>query len=465
MRLKKYVWSLCAAAIVSSTACSKMDDQPFDTFDPSKAFRNLEDVNAGINGAYEVMDYDLIANSAVVSDEVMLPNENRVSNTGLFRWQYTSSSETVTAPYGIYYKAIDRANRVLMALEAVPELGKENPKLRDHYHGELLTLRAYAHLELVRAFASGYTFESMGVPYMLKSEVSSPSRLTVAQNLELVMTDLNEAINLIDEDVKDPARLTKLAALAILARTALYAEDWDRAVRFSEMLITAVPLTGRADYASLWTDEIDGEVIWKLKRVNPDESRLGAAFFRESGSVVLYAPSLKLLQTFDVANDIRYAAYITHDNDRGAGKSAYLIKKYVGDPEKAPGLVDLKLLRASEFYLIRAEAYAEQGNLSAAAKDLNALRRARIRNYTDVTFANKESLLSAVLEERFKELAFEGHRFFDLKRHGLPVERLAADAVNSAGQRVLPTTKAQYNFPIPVNEMLANDNMIQNPNY
>jgi hypothetical protein len=38
--------------------------------------------------------------------------------------------------------------------------------------------------------------------------------------------------------------------------------------------------------------------------------------------------------------------------------------------------------------------------------------------------ATKDAAITAILEERFKELPFEGHRFWDLKRRNLPVSRL-----------------------------------------
>lgn len=116
-------------------------------------------------------------------------------------------------------------------------------------------------------------------------------------------------------------------------------------------------------------------------------------------------------------------------------------------------------------YLIRAEAQLEKNNLTAAAEDLNDLRSARIAGYTDQTFTDKQTLLDAIYIERFKELAFEGHRFFDLKRRNLPIERSSQDVINASGAVKLEPTAAQYNFPIPADEISVNKNILQNPNY
>jgi hypothetical protein len=115
-------------------------------------------------------------------------------------------------------------------------------------------------------------------------------------------------------------------------------------------------------------------------------------------------------------------------------------------------------------YLIRAEARAENGDLAGALLDLNTLRAARINGYTPVAIGSKDALITAILEERFKELAFEGHRFWDLRRRNLPVERLDSDAPNAAS-RVLPAGNFRFRLPIPNAEIQANPLIQQNPGY
>ena len=121
------------------------------------------------------------------------------------------------------------------------------------------------------------------------------------------------------------------------------------------------------------------------------------------------------------------------------------------------------MFRIAEMYLIRAEANAEKTNLAAAATDLNTLRARRITGYADQTFAGKQAIIDSVYTERYKELAFEGHRFFDLRRRNLPVTREAADAVNALGAVLLANDKAQYVFPLPDAEVRLG--LKQNPKY
>lgn len=76
-------------------------------------------------------------------------------------------------------------------------------------------------------------------------------------------------------------------------------------------------------------------------------------------------------------------------------------------------------MRISEAYLNRAEAYAQMnGNETKAIADLNTLRRYRITDYQDIT--NVADLLQEIRQERRRELCFDEHRWFDLRRYGMP---------------------------------------------
>ncbi|MBP3943458.1 RagB/SusD family nutrient uptake outer membrane protein [Sphingobacteriaceae bacterium WQ 2009] len=462
----KFNCYLTAAVIACSvgifTSCNKLDITPTDTLDPSKAYRNLPDINQGILGAYAALDYTLIANTVTVADEAVMPTENAVSNSDAYRWLYTPSSSSVTAAYQEYYLCIDRINRTLAGLAQLPVT---DVSLANAYEGELLALRAFAHLELLKAYAAGYEATALAVPYMRESVISLPKRHTVAECMAFIKVDLESAINLLPRGIEDPTRVSQMAAYAILARAALFQKDWELAALASTEVIKQIPLATKTEYPLIWKDKSEAEVIWKLARVGTTDSRIGSSFYREDGGIVLYAPSQKLIKTFDKEQDVRYKASITFDNTRAAGKSPYLIAKWLGGNSDAPGLADIKLFRSAEAYLIRAEAYAEQNKIAEANADIVALRKARITGYTAVNYANRAALIQEINNERYKEFAFEGHRFFDLKRHKLPVERSSEDAANTSGALTLRTTQAAYHFPIPADEISVNKNTVQNPNY
>lgn len=461
---KLYIKYAIAFSVLAGmgSSCTKLDLKPTDTISPDKAFRNLNDINLGIIGAYALVDYTMLSLSSTVSDENMFPTENTVGNSDAFRWLYTAGSGSVTSLYGSYYTAIDRLNRVLAAQDALTFSTAEQATA-NRYKGELLALRAYLHFELLRAYAASYQTGALGVTYMKQSIISYPARDKFESVIADAKADLLAAKSLIPTTFTDKSRITRNAVSAIQARVALYEKNWADAITYSSEVIAALPLATPAQFPGLWTDANDSEVIWKLKRVGTTDGRVGDFFFRQTGGIVLYAPSFKLIGSFDQANDIRYPAYIKFDPSRTGTKSQYLVNKYIGGTASAPGLVDVKLFRTAEMYLIRAEARAESTGDGAA--DLNALRAARINGYSAAVFVDKNALIDAIYAERFKELAFEGHRFFDLRRRNLPVQRLAADAVNASGAVTLTPSQAQYAFPIPAIEISVNKNVVQNPNY
>lgn len=459
------IYQQCALLFVMAiftTSCTKLDFKPTDKILPEFAFRNIADVNLGIIGAYAPIDYSTLSYSAIVSDEATYPSENTVGNSDAFRWLYTGANGSVTGLYYTNYQAIDRVNRVLEAMDKLVFTGADIA-LADRYRGEMLGLRAYLHFELLRAYAAAYENGALGVTYMEKSAIIYPKRDNFEYVIAKAKADLIAAKALIPTTFTDKTRMTRLAISAIQARVALYEKNWEDAAAYATEVINAVPLATKVQFPGLWTDANDSEVIWKLKRVGSD-SKTGDFFFRQSGSYVLYAPSFKLISAFDQVNDIRYPAFVKFDPTRTGGKSQYLVNKYIGTgTATAPGLADVKQFRVAEMYLIRAEARTE--STGDAAADINALRTARINGYVNATFADKPALIAAIYDERFKELALEGHRFFDLKRRKMDIVRLAADAAGAGSVLTLTPLQAQYALPIPATEMSVNKNAIQNPHY
>jgi len=450
--------------------CSKqLDLRPTDSIDPEKAFKTITDVNQGVLGAYDPLSYNNIYYNSLVTDEVMLPSENFTgSGFATYRWQYDGSNTFES--WDENYLAIDRANRVLAIIDEIPAKPGEE-ELRTQYKGELLALRAYCHFELIRFFASGYEPNSLGVPYMEKSEIGMPPRLSFAETMAKVDADLVAAKELIPASFDDKTRITRTAIAAMQARAALYEKSWDNAITYATEAINAEPLASETAFKDIWSDKTNDEVIWKLKMVSGDE-HVGSTYNDEgfltdpSATRLLYAASYELVHAFDQENDIRFSSYIHIDPEReAADKTPNIVTKWVGGDPDLSNIADIKLFRTGELYLIRAEAEAQKDDLGNAVADLNALRAARITDYTDQSFGDKQEIIDAITIERFKELAFEGHRMFDLRRYNLPVTREPDDAVNALGNVLLTPEDPEYEFPIPDAELRANKNIEQNPKY
>jgi hypothetical protein len=131
----------------------------------------------------------------------------------------------------------------------------------------------------------------------------------------------------------------------------------------------------------------------------------------------------------------------------GSGSSVYGVLYNTTSTSTDPSYV----IRIAELYLIRAEARAQQNNLSGALADLNAVRnRAGVPNSTAATQAD---ILLAIENENSVEFAFEPHRWFDLVRTG------------RAGAVLGLTNQDYWLFPIPLSDVLSDPDVTQNPGY
>jgi starch-binding outer membrane protein, SusD/RagB family len=248
-------------------------------------------------------------------------------------------------------------------------------------------------------------------------------------------------------------RATAWAAKALLARVYLYRKQWPEA----EAEATAV-----INNSSLFTLPTD---FTKVFSATSTEAIL--QFYNDATGYTNYAytvvpnpaapvPSFyltpQLLSAFETG-DARKAAWTGNVTYNG---TVYTYPyKY-----KSITLSNTEyytVLRLAEQYLIRAEARAQQNNLSGAQDDINAIRtRAQL---TNTTATSQTDLLAAIAQENRIEFNCEwGHRWFDLKRTG------TADAVIGA---LKPTTwkSTAVLYPVPNGEIQLNNNLTQNQGY
>ncbi|RPE13860.1 RagB/SusD family nutrient uptake outer membrane protein [Chitinophaga lutea] len=443
-----------------ATSClGELDVKPTESVDQSVAFQTIDDLNAGVLGVYAGLGTSSITISSLMADENMLPVENS-TNKGVqvFSWKQEPVIADIGQAWQNFYMVIDRANRILAEIDGVVVTGQEESR-RSQLKGELLAIRAYCHFELLRHYAVDYDPASPGVPVMTVSEAGKPARVPVSKVFEQIDADLADARTLIPVSYTANTHVTALAVVAMQARSALWQQRWSLAITHAGTVIDAMPLATAAQFPDIWLDKSNAEVIWKLKREAQD-AKLGD-FYRE-GTRVMYAPAFKLMNSMNAATDIRFGAWC---KDLGAGR--WTVNKYIGGQPALANLADVKLFRVAEMYLIRAEAYANSGaaGLVPGTADLNALRAKRISNYVPTVFASNAALADAVMEERYKELAFEGHRYFDLRRKKAIISRIPQDAAQAPSALTLTPDMRAYYMPIPLRELQANENMTQHPKY
>jgi len=469
--------------ILSLFSCKKLlEIKETDAIVGDVALQTVENTEQGIIGAYALMNVEMsILLNATLSDEVKVGEFYNAGTT--HEWQYTSTdigirdNFTATTPF---YRLIDRANRVLLALpKAQPLRGPSDEAIRTRVRGEALFLRAFAHFELYRYYSGSSDPNALAMAYLETPTLTGQARIPVGPYFQKLKADMTEAKNLLPASLPTAetagSRATKMAVTGLQSRVHLYLREWADAITFSTEYINALPLATRAQFPGIWTDANTTEVAFRLIRA--PNVRVGGLFRGTSTrntagdtllGTVTWVPSDKLWNSYSQTTDIRFSSYLrnepllTRDNNR----NSRIIHKYRGGGYTSPteNSNHIKVFRTGEMILNRAEARAENNDLTGAAADLNTLRAARIEGYVNEVFTSKDALITAIINERFKELAFEGHRFWDLRRKNLPVERLASDAPNAAS-RVLPAGNFRFRLPIPNAEIQANPLIVQNEGY
>jgi hypothetical protein len=481
--------SLAFLGIALLGACRKdvINVLPIDQIPVSAAFQNMNDINNAVNGVYgswQARRSHYV--SALISDEVRLGTGTEYRNVGniLFNWQHVSDSqdwrdgETGGIWTNLYF-VIDRANRVLELMIPVPATTSADVALKTRYRGEMLAIRGMAHLELLRNFArtAQYTPGDTGIviqrEYIKPDMIASykPRRSTQAQVIAFIDSTLSEARALIPTTFTDISRITRNAVIASQARTALHAGNWQKVIDSATAVINAVPITNRANFPLIWTSRIcpsNLEVIWKLNVTAANIGNAVGSLWQDVNGAVQASPATKLLNTYDQLNDIRYNTYFRTPTTTPPATRNLIAKYGVVLAPNVPAEnfeYDIKMIRTSELILARAEAYAELNNLTAANTDLALVRANRINGYVHVAITDKQTLIDAIILERYKELCYEGQRYYDLRRRGLTINRDLADVVNNLLIQSLPPSNSKYILPIPQQEVFANPNVGQNPGY
>jgi hypothetical protein len=222
----------------------------------------------------------------------------------------------------------------------------------------------------------------------------------------------------------------------------------------------------------MWEDNGVEEVAWSLYFGTGEGGRLAGDCFSQGVNRAQFDMSPEVIAFYgkndaERFKDIRFASYVTGEvkttaNEPRTGR--YIPTKYnkKSTTATADGIVNFKAFRTGEQMLIRAEAYALSGKEALALADLNELRRTRIEDFTDGK-ENGADLIKTIATERRKELWLEGHRWFDLKRTTRTIVRKNCDAPATACD--LQNKDYHWNFPIPLSEISANSNMVQNKGY
>jgi hypothetical protein len=389
------------------------------------AYNALQSANAYSN--------QTIANPGVLSDELIhsgsFPTVKEMDVNDVL-----PENVTLQTYWQAYYSGIFIVNVLLERIENITI----DPAAKNVIIGQAKYIRALSFFDLAKVYG--------GIPLPTASDLTVSSTLprsSISEVYAFLISELNEAITLLDNvdygtagrDEEDVTRAGEWAAKALLARVYLYSGDKVSAGNLANDVITNGGYTLPTNYTSVFNGN-SSETIFELFSSVNDQN--GIAFWFRTAGRYEYAPSAQLIAAFE-PDDTRASIIVDPNGRPEAGKYK----------DVATGTDRAIISRLAEMYLIRAE--ANLGSTSAD-DDLNMIRNRA--GLPDKTFVS----LDDVLQERFVELCFEGHRWNDLIRTG------KVDQVMSV---INPTSWVSTDalLPIPNRDILQNPNLTQNPGY
>jgi hypothetical protein len=373
------------------------------------------------------------------------------------------------------YRTLYGANYFMQQLAKAP--GVTTAALETQYNGEAKFIRALVYFNLVNLFAQPYNFTAdashPGVPLQLTAPDGSTAfdasqnlpRSSVRDVYAQIEKDLNDAITALPETYSTAfertGRATKDAARTLLSRVYLYKGQYADAAAMANNVISG----GRHSLQALPNAPFQlaartTETIFSVNMNSADNPNTNNAIGQHYGATkradITVTPYARIDTTLFRSKDRRRTLLLTPPTYPATTAVNVFTLKYPNGP-----FDDVMIARYSEVLLNRAEGLAQTatGVSTDAIALLNQVRNRSLPStitiytpYTAASFANKQALIDAVLLERRIELAFEGHRYYDLMRY-----KLGTNRIKYGDQKAV--------FPLPLSEIQQNPNLVQNPGY
>lgn len=479
--MKKLIYFLAIIGSTSMmTSCDNiLDKEPLsqiidESVDTTAAF-TADDAEAAMAAVYsgmktsqaELFMLDHFVNGDAQSDNCYAGADNP-DNFQIDDYKISSTNRNVSRDWAYFFGLIGTCNKVI---DATPTAEGLDAGRRDEIIGEASFIRGYLYFGMVQLWG-GVPIVTKPVPEITSenfAEVYSilyPDSKTKEEVYVQIISDLITAVNQAPTAYgPTKMRATKAAAHAVLAK--VYATnqpaDWAKVNEHCDAVIASgfslLPV-----YEHLWdgNHENSAEAIFELDCTNwTTGGNWGSSMFFGTDWKKFNTPTHNLVDLYDAEGDaVRKASSIRFQKITSWTDVNWDINNYpfCYKMRNTTGSQNQLLLRLSDIYLLKAEAQTELGQLDAVSGAQYYVNLVRNRvNLANTTATTADALRTAIAKERRLELAFEGHRWYDMKRTGKAIETMSALGYTINENKLL--------FPIPQGERDKNINLKQNPGY
>lgn len=516
------------------TACG-LEVEPTDKYSDAVAWKDEQYIDMYVKGLYGVLRDNAEIYSTQLSDglsdilkySVNNLNENTFQNKTLLQENYITPSNGVLSVWG-NYDGIKRENEFLYNVDK--NTAGIDPEFIEVRKAEVRFLRAFLYYKLIRNHGGIILrLHNSGVDGLDSEKDANKARASEEESWDFVIAELQEIAPVLAKhswSADDFGRITAGTVYALLTRCALYAKKYEVVIAAGQE-VEKLGYSLEANYNDVFTNLTSKEIILPVMFKAPTYTHFFDRYFGPTGDVASRGgwacPTEDLVEHYQIKENGNYVDFNWNNPDHklnpyqdreprfyasilynGASWNGRTIETFVGGkdgftdydpnsntPANVTGYFMRKFLqmgnpdvdkgsdsywielRYAEVLLNMAEAYAQSGNFSKGYEYLNKVRTRGGHLAARTTGSNLVAFMSDLEAERMLELAFEGHRYWDLRRwrravnvidgkraHGLKIikEEDGGFSYNKVtienSNRYFP--EKYYYIPIPQSEIINN---------
>jgi hypothetical protein len=518
--------SLVFAIIMGVSSCDEefLQVVPTDAVSREIALGSVDNMMLAMNGIHRAMYAQNGYISAYAGQQFMIPTAEYGASDALhsapgngwhrarIQWTMHTSATRSDVEYSwfMYYNIIGSVNNIINAADEL--------QMSDDLHnvlGQAYTYRAWAHFQLVQFFAKAYMIGNpstdLGVPIMTATEppYDGKERATVQQVYDQITDDLTTAITHFGEASPraDLSHLNIDVAHGVAARVYLTIGNWSQAAAHANAARQDYTLMSESEYKSGFNNWDNPEWIWGSKMIQDQTAYYYSYFYyignSFNGSQNRSNPKFMNKLLYDQISDTDYRkdlilanapnTFFAWDAGPNAGRYASLddfrdsvaVYRTIVNNSSSHNMVpymhiklrqsngptidpmDVIHMRASEMYLIEAEALARQGGANEALAQAVLFDLVSERDDAYVQSTNTgQALIDEILLQRRIELFFEGFRWFDMLRNDEELDMAGTgadpDLYIDGMYQERPSLNPSWVFKIPQSEIDANPKVVQN---
>ena len=378
---------------------------------------------------------------------------------GYITWQYRIglnpdklTTKAEDTDWNKLYKHINTANMILSEIDKQSAETDEDKQAVARIRGEAYFLRAAYYFTLVNLYGQPYqpanAATALGVP--VKTSPVIEDKMFPRESLEtvysLIIQDLEQAATNLEGIARKSIYRTNLTAVRLLqSRVYLYMQNWAEAAKYAQLCL------------DLQSDLIDLNTFDGSKAFAEASSPETIFSMGGNGIQAIITTAQKGLSASEdlkacyKEGDLRKEHFVCNNEENWSDLYWYCNKYVRKENQYTANVSDNFLFRTAEAWLNLAEAYACMGgnNETAAREALDHLREHRLEmNSFDATTLSGEDLIEEIRTERRRELCFEGHRWFDLRRYTVSEKKPFTGAIRNTytewGDWNTPSTMYTY---------------------